>query len=138
MAEGTTALERRIMQPGLATQGNQYWQTTLTVPTNRVVYAFLITDTTGATVGYGEVASLTTLPLTGKRWATIFTCHICTSVMRSCHRHGSRRRSGTRSFLNGLQMVCGKMTRLMFNRGVLGVFTVIHFMVGICPELQRI
>ncbi|WQH18581.1 alpha amylase N-terminal ig-like domain-containing protein [Lactiplantibacillus plantarum] len=52
--EGTTALERRIMQPGLATQGNQYWQTTLTVPTNRVVYAFLITDTTGATVGYGE------------------------------------------------------------------------------------
>lgn len=52
--EGTTALERRIMQPGLATQGNQYWQTTLTVPTNRVVYAFLITDTIGATVGYGE------------------------------------------------------------------------------------
>ncbi|AYJ42727.1 glycoside hydrolase family 13 protein [Lactiplantibacillus pentosus] len=52
--EGTTDLQRMALAPGLATQSNQYWQATLTVPTNRVVYAFLLTDTAGRTIGYGE------------------------------------------------------------------------------------
>ncbi|BBM22576.1 maltogenic alpha-amylase [Lactiplantibacillus plantarum] len=74
--EGTTDLQRVALAPGLATQSNQYWQATLTVPTNRVVYAFLLTDTAGRTIGYGRAASLRMIPPIGRRSPIISTCLI--------------------------------------------------------------
>lgn len=49
-----TPLNHAQMQVGLATQSNQYWTLPVTLPTNRMVYAFLITDCNGDTLGYGE------------------------------------------------------------------------------------
>ncbi|WP_318765513.1 alpha amylase N-terminal ig-like domain-containing protein [Lactiplantibacillus carotarum] len=42
------------MHQDLATQSNQYWTLPVTIPTNRLVYAFKITDLNGDTVGYGD------------------------------------------------------------------------------------
>jgi len=49
-----TPLIHAQMQLGLATQSNQYWTLPVTLPTNRMIYAFLITDQNGDTMGYGE------------------------------------------------------------------------------------
>lgn len=42
------------MRRDLATQSQQYWTLPLTLPTNRLIYAFKVTDQAGQTVGYGD------------------------------------------------------------------------------------
>lgn len=42
------------MTRGLATQSNQYWTLPVTVLTNRLIYAFQLTDSAGQMVGYGD------------------------------------------------------------------------------------
>ena len=47
-------MHHALMHQNLATQSNQYWALPVTIATNRLIYAFKITDQTGATIGYGD------------------------------------------------------------------------------------
>jgi len=49
-----TPLQQVYLRPTLATQAQQYWTLPVTVPTNRLIYAFKLTDLNGATIGYGD------------------------------------------------------------------------------------
>ncbi|CAM3295850.1 glycoside hydrolase family 13 protein [Lactiplantibacillus plajomi] len=49
-----TPMQTTTMRQDLATQSNQYWSLHVTVPTNRLIYGFRITDRAGKTVGYGD------------------------------------------------------------------------------------
>ena len=47
-------MQHAVMHAGLATQANQYWTLNVDVPTNRLIYAFKLTDLAGQTLGYGD------------------------------------------------------------------------------------
>ncbi|ETY73482.1 alpha-amylase [Lactiplantibacillus fabifermentans T30PCM01] len=47
-------MQHATMHAGLATQGNQYWTLNVDIPTNRLIYAFKLTDLAGETLGYGD------------------------------------------------------------------------------------
>ncbi|AVK61017.1 alpha-glycosidase [Lactobacillus sp. CBA3605] len=47
-------LQQTALQPGLVTAAQQVWTCPLTLPTNRLIYAFKLTDLTGQTLGYGD------------------------------------------------------------------------------------
>jgi len=49
-----TPMQTTEMHRGLATQSNQYWTLAVTIPTNRLIYGFRVTDKAGQTIGYGD------------------------------------------------------------------------------------
>jgi len=62
-----TPLKRAQLQPTLATQAHQVWTLPVTVPTNRLIYAFKLTDLNGKTLGYGDDGFFADQP---ENWAT--------------------------------------------------------------------